>query len=389
MSLSQQEGAVLEQVGLEEAWPLIEHFSTRPREHPTDVNASMAHLVSRLQAHGIPVTVHRPSLYLSLPGKAHVECGGQTFRAKPPAFSISKPSGFSAPLAYVPAKRTDGIDNIFDMKLQKGQDYSALAAKIVVTEGFASPGHVSQLEAVGAAGLIAINPGEDIHWGICTTIWGTPGLDELPDKPGIPAVRRQPDGRSSTDRARRNRERRRRSSRELEEGWYRIRSFPWSRSRAPSSRKNSSFCTAISTAGTSASATTRSATLRCSRSPGSCGRTGNRCARSVRIAWWPGHSTGRYAGSTWFADAFAIDLDRNCVAQINCDSARMPIGDRGSSIWNRMPEARGLEQRDRWGHCPQGRRSTWRATEPGWRLLVQQYRAYRAISCCRRLCRAR
>jgi N-acetylated-alpha-linked acidic dipeptidase len=42
--------------------------------------------------------------------------------------------------------------------------------------------------------------------------------------------------------------------------------------------------------------------------------------RSVRIAWWPGHSTGRYAGSTWFADAFAIDLDENCVAQVNCDS---------------------------------------------------------------------
>ena len=42
--------------------------------------------------------------------------------------------------------------------------------------------------------------------------------------------------------------------------------------------------------------------------------------RSVRIAWWPGHSTGRYAGSAWFADAFAIDLDENCVAQINCDS---------------------------------------------------------------------
>jgi hypothetical protein len=42
--------------------------------------------------------------------------------------------------------------------------------------------------------------------------------------------------------------------------------------------------------------------------------------RSVRIAWWPGHSTGRYAGSTWFADAFALDLDENCVAQVNCDS---------------------------------------------------------------------
>jgi hypothetical protein len=42
--------------------------------------------------------------------------------------------------------------------------------------------------------------------------------------------------------------------------------------------------------------------------------------RSVRIAWWPGHSTGRYAGSTWYADAFGLDLDRSCVAQINCDS---------------------------------------------------------------------
>jgi len=42
--------------------------------------------------------------------------------------------------------------------------------------------------------------------------------------------------------------------------------------------------------------------------------------RSVKIAWWPGHSTGRYAGSTWFADTYAIDLDKNCIAQIDCDS---------------------------------------------------------------------
>jgi N-acetylated-alpha-linked acidic dipeptidase len=42
--------------------------------------------------------------------------------------------------------------------------------------------------------------------------------------------------------------------------------------------------------------------------------------RSVRIAWWPGHSTGRYAGSTWYADTFALDLSENCVAHINCDN---------------------------------------------------------------------
>jgi hypothetical protein len=45
-----------------------------------------------------------------------------------------------------------------------------------------------------------------------------------------------------------------------------------------------------------------------------------RLNRSVRIAWWPGHSTGRYAGSTWFADTFADELDEFCIGQINIDS---------------------------------------------------------------------
>ena len=46
----------------------------------------------------------------------------------------------------------------------------------------------------------------------------------------------------------------------------------------------------------------------------------NRLFRSVKIAWWPGHSTGRYGGSTWYADQFALDLNENCIAQINIDS---------------------------------------------------------------------
>ena len=40
----------------------------------------------------------------------------------------------------------------------------------------------------------------------------------------------------------------------------------------------------------------------------------------MRIAWWPGHSTGRYAGSTWYADTFADEIDEQCIAQLNIDS---------------------------------------------------------------------
>jgi hypothetical protein len=46
----------------------------------------------------------------------------------------------------------------------------------------------------------------------------------------------------------------------------------------------------------------------------------DKLARSLRIAWWSGHSHGRYAGSTWFADTFALDLMENCVSHINIDS---------------------------------------------------------------------
>ena len=40
----------------------------------------------------------------------------------------------------------------------------------------------------------------------------------------------------------------------------------------------------------------------------------------MRIAWWPGHSTGRYAGSTWYADTFADEIDEHCLAQLDIDS---------------------------------------------------------------------
>jgi hypothetical protein len=48
--------------------------------------------------------------------------------------------------------------------------------------------------------------------------------------------------------------------------------------------------------------------------------------RGIRFAWWPGHSFGRYAGSTWYVDRFWSDLDQHCVAYTNLDGP----GRRGS-----------------------------------------------------------
>ena len=42
--------------------------------------------------------------------------------------------------------------------------------------------------------------------------------------------------------------------------------------------------------------------------------------RSVRIAIWPGHEIGRYAGSTWYNDFRWHDLRHNCFLSYNIDS---------------------------------------------------------------------
>lgn len=42
--------------------------------------------------------------------------------------------------------------------------------------------------------------------------------------------------------------------------------------------------------------------------------------RSVRIAIWPGHEIGRYAGSTWFNDFRWHELRHNCFLSYNIDS---------------------------------------------------------------------
>ena len=46
----------------------------------------------------------------------------------------------------------------------------------------------------------------------------------------------------------------------------------------------------------------------------------DRLGRSVRFAFWTGHEIGRYAGSTWFNDAFWHDLRYKCVGSYNIDS---------------------------------------------------------------------
>ncbi|MEX4006729.1 M28 family peptidase [Neoaquamicrobium sediminum] len=317
--MNQIETEILSAATVDEPWALVESFSTFKREHPTDVNRGMDEVVQRLRKHGVEVTVHEPSLYLSLPGAARVEAEGKSFRAKPPAYSVDARKGISGELVYVGARHNAMITDMFEQKVDTTEELAnRVRGKIVISEGFASPGLVSQFEEIGAIGVIGINPGVDVHWGICTTIWGTPDLDDLPRKPKIAAVAvNQPDGEALIEIAEKGGKVT--LFTEMEEGWF---TSKLPEVFIPGTEEPEKYVFLHGhldswDVGVGDNATGDATMLEIARVLWA---NRGKLKRSVRICWWPGHSTGRYAGSTWFSDAFALDLEENAVAQVNCDS---------------------------------------------------------------------
>jgi len=341
MPLTETENSILADLSLDAPWELVENFATMHRWRPEDVNAGADALGERLKKLGIPYEMHEPTIYLSVPLDASVTLGGRTFRAKPPSMCASIPGGVEGPLVHLDADEEKFRSYTRDPKeifKDGGVDGpTRVGGKIAILDGFANPGTCSLLEEWGAKAVIAVNPGVDIHWGTCTTIWGSPDLDDLPRKPKIPVVAvNNADGRDLIAAAKAGLSAR--VSTEMLEGWF-PQKVPVV--EIPGASEPDRFVLVHGhydswEVGVGDNATGDATLLELARVLHA---NRGKLRRSVRIAWWPGHSTGRYAGSTWFADHFAEDLDEACVAQINCDSP----GCRWATSYHQttcMPEAR-------------------------------------------------
>lgn len=308
-----------DQVTLDAPWSLVEAFSTMPRWKPEDVKTAAYDIAKRLEGLGVPYEMLSADLHLSIPFTASVSGDGAVYNAKPPAYARDCREGLTAPLVHVPATFSASINTLF----VKSQDKEAsseenIRGKIVISEGFSFPGKILEFEQKGALGVIAINPGADSHWGICTSIWGTPDLDDLPRKPTIPvAAVNNPDGQKLLAIAKAGGEVTLKT--QMEQGWYEslvpVVTIPGSDEPEKFVLLHGHYDSWD--VGVGDNATGDATMLEIARVLWA--NKGD-LKRSVRIAWWPGHSTGRYAGSSWYADTFALDLDENCVAQVNCDS---------------------------------------------------------------------
>lgn len=309
---------------LDEAWPIVELFSTIRRESAAEGNRAISAIVERLRAHGVPVTVHEPKLYLTVPKFGYVEAEGRRMHARPAPMTLPAPQGVTAPLVFV--EKPIGPPQGFGPQsaVMFGADYDPapgvgdVKGKIVLFRGMIMCERIKDFHALGAVGVIAINPGKVAHWGGGSPIWGSADLDDLPFKPAIPAAAvSKPDGDALIALAAQGASAT--LATDFDQGWFRS-LLPVAEIKGRSDPDKFVLLHGHYDSwdvGVGDNATGDACMLEVARMLWA---NRDKLERSVRVCWWPGHSTGRFAGSTWYADTFARDLAKNCVAHMNCDS---------------------------------------------------------------------
>jgi Iap family predicted aminopeptidase len=289
-----------------------------------------AYLKKKLTEYGIPFDAYEMELYLSHPMSASVTVltpEPAKLEAINHAFSRSTPAGgVEGELVYIGRNMTA---DPFDAPLV---DYQAIEVngKIVLDDGFPAPYRAFATERAGAIAQIYINPDDRLHNMTVTTIWGAPTPETaslLPQNP-IVAMRR-PDGDGLRDRLARGEKVRVRIDGIVDTRWRKTK-LVVARVEGGAEKENFVLIGGHIDSwheGVTDNATGNAAMLEAARL---LHRNRDRLLRSVRIAWWPGHSPGRYAGSAWYADHFFPDLRENAVAHINIDS----IGTRSATRYS-------------------------------------------------------
>lgn len=317
------EALFLGSISLDEPWALVESFTTLTRLSGSEDEAiAVKYVTDRLDAFGVDYIVHNPKCLISLPGPATLRTvgeGSRPFTVKTPSFSPhTNGEEIVAELVYVRGQQAGGITDLFGAQRAADEEQD-LRGKIVITEGMGISARGVNLKVSGALAAIFVNPGERIHEGITTTTWGSPDLDSLGRTPPVPIITiNGPEGQQLIEMAQREHIQVALSNK-VEVEW---REIPIVVAEIAGSQVPEEFVLFHGHldswhVGIGDNATGDATLLELARVFQS---NRDRLVRSVRFAWWSGHSHGRYAGSTWYADAFAIDLMENCVSHINCDS---------------------------------------------------------------------
>jgi N-acetylated-alpha-linked acidic dipeptidase len=321
-SVSGVDAAIVDEVTADEPWNVVQRFAELERVSGTeDEREAVSYLTDRLDAFGVDRQLFQPELYLSTPHGASIETddGWRSETAKTVAFSAS--GTVEGDLVYV--ENDDEMDSIEAMlSVSLAGLPEDLSGKVVMSESIIPISAIEELSDRGAEAFVGIHPHErEPHEGIVTPVWGgAPPYDEkdrIPDllvanvsaSEGQELREQAADGATVT------------VSAETTTEWQ---TAPLVLAKIPgeAAPENDDFVLAHGHVdswhvGVTDNATGNATLLELARVLEAHSED---LRRDVWVAWWPGHSTGRYAGSTWFTDEFAHDLAERCVAHVNIDS---------------------------------------------------------------------
>lgn len=324
-------------VTADEPWALVERFAGLERVSGTDdEDRAAAYITERLDALDISYERHDPELRLSIPQQASLSVDGQAYEAvKTVAFSGT--GHVEADTVIAGGDSTaGGIDDLLAAEIPDTLD---IEGKVVVLHSILPIEAIREAEARGAAAVVVVHPHErEPHEGIATPVWGgVPDPDSTRRSPEIPVVvTARPVGDALDDGAAVE------LSAETRDGWF---TCPVVEARIEGGADPTDDFVLLHGhydswhVGIADNATGDAALLETARVLDA---HSDHLSRDLRIAWWPGHSTGRYAGSTWYADEFAHAIRERCVAQVNCDSPGAVGATEFEDMVCWMPEADGL-----------------------------------------------
>jgi hypothetical protein len=211
-------------------------------------------------------------------------------------------------------------------------DYAGreVQGKIVLSDGLAMPGKARAASLAGAIGQIHIND-DHIHEMCVSPVWGTPRPETAPLLPDVPAV-----GVTREDGARLKALLAAGpvSVRLMTEPYLAWTMIPTLTADLPGTGEDrfvlfsghvDSWHLGAMDNGTANATQLEVARLLAERR--------GELRRGVRLAFWSGHSHGRYASSAWYADSHWHDLHEHCVCHVNIDS----VGAKGATILEEAP----------------------------------------------------
>ncbi|WP_226087778.1 MULTISPECIES: M28 family peptidase [Mesobacillus] len=268
-----------------------------------------------LESFGIETELSFHDAYISLPGKASLKAGDTELACITHSMAPStKERGIIGEAVYIGD--------------YSGEKLSLCKGKVSVVEGIASPEVIAKLSDTGTLAAIFIN-GPYTHEMIVSTVWGSPTSENISQMPKIPVVSINDDTGEILKQFIQEGKGQVELHTEVETKWTEIPTLTANIYGKDEPENFVLFSGHIDSwhfgamDNGSANATMLEVARVLSKYKG-------HLKRSIRIAFWSGHSHGRYAGSQAYCDRHWEEIHENCVMHFYIDS----VGGKGATILN-------------------------------------------------------